>query len=62
MISPLRVLLFEKEDLDWAMGRPGGMMEMVRRKWRLAVRDGRSYLPVIRPFDLIQGTPSHVEE
>src|SRR5205823_3934350 len=44
-LHPLRVLLFERRDLEWALAREpfkGSMLEMVRRKWMLAVKRGRS--------------------
>ena len=47
---PIRVLLFDLEDLRWlvARKRKDRMMELVRRKWLLAVREGNPTLPVSR--------------
>lgn len=38
--NPIRMLLFQREDLEWAIRRRD-MMGLVRRKWRLAVQFGR---------------------
>jgi hypothetical protein len=49
LLRPVRVLLFDGDDLEWVLnGGPfkGRMAEMVRRKWMLAMKYGRPYLPV----------------
>ncbi len=54
-LRPVRVLLFDQEDLNWALMRKpykGSMMEMVRRKWLLAVMYSRSWGRVSSPIDL----------
>lgn len=54
-LRPVRVLLFDQDDLDWALvKRPfkGSMMEMVRRKWPLAVMYSRSSASVSDLIDL----------
>jgi hypothetical protein len=58
-LRPIRVLLFDQEDLDWAVQSPGSMMEMVRRKWIIAVKSGRSYLAALPNPELSGGTPLH---
>jgi hypothetical protein len=45
-LRPMRVLLFEELDLDWAVKVQNNMLEMVRRKWILALRTGRPHIPV----------------
>ena len=45
-LRPIRVLLFNKIDLDWAMRGDRAMMEMVRRKWVLSIRSGRPHMNV----------------
>jgi hypothetical protein len=52
---PIRVLLFDRVDLTWAIGQKrfrGRMAEMVNRKWMLAVKYGRAAMPVTEPLDL----------
>lgn len=55
ILRPLRVLLFDQRDLDWAL-RPGKfqgrMAEMVRQKWLLALKYGRSNLLVSEVIEL----------
>jgi len=49
LLRPVRVLLFDRSDLMRALlggSFKGRMVEMVRRKWMLAMKYGRSYLPV----------------
>ncbi len=55
-LTPMRVLLFDAADLHWAMQRPAGMREMVRRKWTLALKAGRSYTAVTESMDLFPGS------
>lgn len=42
-LRPIRVLLFRADEIDWALTRepPLDMLEVVRRKWRRAVEEGR---------------------
>jgi Restriction endonuclease len=43
LLRPSRVLLFDYTDIDWALGKrsfKGRMLEMVRREWMLAVKNG----------------------
>ncbi|MEJ7638717.1 MAG: hypothetical protein WKF75_12265, partial [Singulisphaera sp.] len=54
-LRPIRVLLFDPIDITWALGHPGGMMKMVRRKWVLALRSGKSHIAVTEPIDLLGG-------
>ena len=52
-LKPIRVLLFDKDDLAWAIWEDLGLLAMVRRKWRMAVRSGRPNMPMdayIVPF------------
>jgi hypothetical protein len=58
-LRPIRVLLFDQEDLDWAVQSPGSMMQMVRRKWILAVKNGRPYFAEIPNPELSGETPPH---
>jgi hypothetical protein len=54
-LQPVRVLLFDREDLGWVLAkRPfkGSMAELVRRKWMLAVKSGSPYLKVTTPIEL----------
>jgi hypothetical protein len=55
-LRPIRVLLFEASDLMWALGTPGGMMSMLRRKWSLALKHGIPSAPVSDPIDLFGGS------
>jgi hypothetical protein len=46
MLRPLRVLLFDRADLEWALGPKsikGRMVEMVRQRWMLTVKYGRPH-------------------
>jgi len=45
-LRPIRILLFDRNDLDWAITPEGGMLAMVRRKWTLALRSGRPHIAV----------------
>jgi len=45
-LRPIRVLLFNDLDIDWALRSGEGMIELVRRKWALAVRSGRPHITV----------------
>jgi hypothetical protein len=53
---PLRVLLFDGDDLDWALNGAksfkGRMMEMVRRKWMLTTKHLRANMLVTTPLGL----------
>jgi hypothetical protein len=42
-LRPIRVLLLRIEEIDWALTREPSldMLELVRRKWCLAVEEGR---------------------
>jgi hypothetical protein len=54
-LHPFRVLLFDGTDLSWALTKKsfkGSVAEMVRRKWMLAVKHGRSRMPLTTPLDL----------
>jgi hypothetical protein len=46
-LHPIRVLLFDGRDLMWASKERDGMMKIVRRKWRNAVKFGRMDLPAV---------------
>lgn len=46
LLRPIRVLLFDGRDLNWAVENRTGMLAMVRRKWELAVQYGDPSLPV----------------
>jgi hypothetical protein len=55
LLRPIRVLLFDRDDLNWALQQEpfkGSMKEMVRRKWLHAVMSGRIAKPVSAPFEL----------
>jgi hypothetical protein len=66
LLRPIRVLLFDQEDLDWALdekalkgssatkGFRGRMAEMVKRKWMLAVKFGH---PAVSVTTLIEFFP-----
>jgi hypothetical protein len=47
-LRPIRVLLFRAEEIDRALTRepPLDILEMVRRKWRMAVEEGRPDAPL----------------
>ena len=47
-LKPIRVLMFWPEDLEWALLEQGRMMEMIWRKWTLAVQFGRPAMPIAR--------------
>jgi hypothetical protein len=51
-LRPLRVLLFDRRDLLWALKSERSMLEMVHRKWVLALKYGKPYLPIDEPLDL----------
>ncbi len=54
-LHPRQVLLVEADDLAWALDQrsfKGSMVKMVRRKWMLAVKTGRSSMLVNTPLDL----------
>jgi hypothetical protein len=54
-LRPVRVLLFDQFDLNWALAKKafkGSMAEMVRRKWLLAVMNGCVSRPLNTPIDL----------
>jgi hypothetical protein len=55
-LRPIRVLLFEADDLNWALQRPGSMMTMVQRKWLLALKEGHPNARVVQPVDLFGGS------
>ncbi len=42
-LRPIRVLLFRVEEIQWALTRepPLDMLEIVRRKWHMALEEGR---------------------
>jgi hypothetical protein len=42
-LRPIRVLLFRTREIDWALTKepPSDMLEIVRRKWRLALETAR---------------------
>jgi hypothetical protein len=55
LLRPLRVLLFDGYDLEWALAPgpfKGRMMEMVRRKWVLAMMYGLAHLSVSDKIEL----------
>jgi hypothetical protein len=55
LLHPLRVLLVERADLEWALASRafrGRMAEMVRRKWALAVKYGHPHMPVSSVIEL----------
>jgi hypothetical protein len=55
LLRPVRVLLFDRSDLEWALTPgpfKGRMAEMVRRKWVLAMKDGLAHLPVSSTIEL----------
>ena len=47
-LRPIRVLLFRVDEIDWALTQepPLDMLEMVRRKWRMALEEGRPDAPL----------------
>jgi hypothetical protein len=47
-LKPIRILLFEPLDLEWAFQDEGRMMAMVRRKWAFALKLGRPDMPIAR--------------
>jgi hypothetical protein len=54
-LRPVRVLLFEQEDVNWVLARKpfkGSMLELVRRKWLLAVMYGSPSVRVSEAIDL----------
>ncbi len=54
-LRPIRVLLFDAKDLNWALQQEpfkGSMKEMVRRKWLHSVMFGRLNKPVSDPLEL----------
>ena len=51
-LRPIRVLLFNQNDLLWVLESRDRVKEMLRRKWRLAVRDGCSFSDVTTHLDL----------
>jgi hypothetical protein len=55
MLRPARLLLFQQDDLAWALDSrsfKGRMLEMVRRKWMLTVKSGRPHTVVSEPIEL----------
>jgi hypothetical protein len=55
LLRPIRVLLFDQVDLAWSLAQRtfrGSMLEMVRRKWRLAVKLSRPSVAVNVPMTL----------
>jgi hypothetical protein len=55
LLRPIRVLLFDADDLNWALQQEsfkGSMREMIRRKWFHTVMLGRLDKPVSDPLDL----------
>jgi hypothetical protein len=48
LLRPIRVLLFDRRDLDSIVRAKKSMLEMVRRKWIFAVQYGRPNLSVSR--------------
>jgi hypothetical protein len=44
-LRPIRVLLFDQNDLLWAMKPGHGMMKLVRERWIFAVQYGGPFLP-----------------
>jgi hypothetical protein len=48
-LRPIRVLLFHAEEIDWALTRepPLDMLELVRRKWHMALEEGRPDAPLL---------------
>lgn len=54
-LRPFRILLFDRDDLLWALAPgpfKGRMAEMVRRKWVLAIKEGLPHLQVRRKIEL----------
>lgn len=54
-LRPIRVLLFDRDDLDWALQQEpfkGSMKEVVRRKWLQAVMTGRIAIPAPETLEL----------
>jgi hypothetical protein len=54
-LRPVRVLLFDLEDLHWALARKpfkGSMLELVRRKWVLAVMNASCSVRLDYPINL----------
>ncbi|HZV03752.1 MAG TPA: restriction endonuclease [Gemmataceae bacterium] len=55
LLRPFRVLLFDGDDLKWALTSGpfnGRMTEMIRRKWVLALKDGLPHRSVSDTIDL----------
>jgi hypothetical protein len=52
-LRPIRVLLFRTEEIQWALTRepPLDMIEVVRRKWRLALEQARPDYPIFKYLD-----------
>lgn len=50
-LRPLRVLLFDRSDLDWGLNQHN-MMNAVREKWRMAVKFGRPNMSVVESESL----------
>ena len=62
LLRPIRVLLFNAEDLNWALQQEsfkGSMREMVRRKWLHTVMSGRLRTPMSAPLDLFKKGMEH---
>jgi hypothetical protein len=54
-LHPVRTLLFDQEDLNWALARKpfkGSMLELVRRKWLFAAMNACCSMPLVVPINL----------
>jgi hypothetical protein len=54
-LRPVRVLLFDQDDVNWVLAKKpfkGSVLELVHRKWLLAVMYGSSSVPLNTPIDL----------
>ena len=56
LLRPIRVLLFDRADLQFAIRQRKSMMEAVRRKWLLASMYGRPNTPITREMELFNAT------
>ncbi len=54
-LRPIRVLLFDRSDLEWAVGDGKSPQEVVRRKWILALRSGKPNIAVTQYADSFEG-------
>ncbi len=54
-LRPVRVLLFDQQDMNWVLAKKsfkGAMLEMVRRKWLLAVMNASCFVRMNNPINL----------